>query len=317
MSEEQKPVETRAAYTPPSQLSPAELMKAFQEEGIVGTPEVAKPAEPAPEPVKAAEPEPVKPPEPVAAKEELPALLRIAKERDAFRREMEQAKPHLEALKVFSPQELSRLAQARASNNPREALRAMGFSHEAYNNSVISDDKPEAEKTEEKVQSGNPDVDSLRQEIQALRQERDAEKMQATRTQVLGQMKSILADSPKFSTINALGDFEGVEKVLIDYHRIHGSLPGATLEESVQLAAEQYESQLKKEAEKWRQVLTPPASSVPVAVGAPAKPPAGTASPRTLTNANTTAPAAPRSVAKSKEEVLAAIIEGRDQDLPT
>lgn len=317
MSEEQKPVEPRAAYTPPSQLSPAELMKAFQEEGIVGTPEVAKPAEPAPEPIKATEPEPVKPPEPVAAKEELPALMRIARERDAFRKEMEQAKPHLEALKAIPAHTVSAIAKAIASGDPVSLLAAAGMTHAQYNARVLGAPEPEAEKTEEKVQSGNPDVDSLRQEIQALRQERDAEKMQATRTQVLGQMKSILADSPKFSTINALGDFEGVEKVLIDYHRVHGSLPGATLEESVQLAAEQYESQLKKEAEKWRQVLTPPASSVPVASGAPAKPPAGTASPRTLTNANTTAPAAPRSVAKSKEEVLAAIIEGRDQDLPT
>lgn len=313
MSEEQKPVEPRAAYTPPSQLSPAELMKAFQEEGIVGTPEVAKPAEAAPEQVKAAEPEPVKPPEP--PKEEVTRLVQIAREKAAKRQEMEQAKPQLEALKVFTPQELMRLAQARASNNPKEALRAMGFSHEAYNNSVIAEDKAEA--PAEKAPTGNPDVDSLRQEIQALKQERENEKMQTTRSQVLGQMKNILADSPKFSTINALGDFEGVEKVLIDFHAMHGSLPGDTLEESVQIAAEQYEAQLKKEAEKWRKVLTPPASSVPVVSGAPAKPPAGTASPRTLTNANTTAPAAPRSVAKSREEVIAAITEGRDQDLPT
>jgi hypothetical protein len=34
-----------------------------------------------------------------------------------------------------------------------------------------------------------------------------------------------------------------------------------------------------------------------------------------LTNANTTAPAAVRTVPKTREEIIAAIIEGRDEDL--
>lgn len=314
MSEEKKEM---TPFVPPSQVSPAELMKAFQEEGVIEAP----PAE-APKPVEA---KPEKAPEPEkkpAPKEELPAILRIAKERDALRKEEERLKPHVEALKVFSPQELARLAQARASGNPKEALRALGFSHEEYNASVLADGAPE--KKEEKAAAPNADIETLKQELAALKQEREMEKTRSARSQALDEMQKALADDKWAGEIDSLDDLEGVEAILVDFHQRTGSLPGDTFKESVELAAEEYVRQRKlakerRETTKWRkQALTAAATSVPVPEKAPdSRPSPGTASPRTLTNANTTAPAAPRATPKTRQEILEALIEGRLEDLPT
>lgn len=299
-------------FTPPSQINPADLAKAFEDEGIIpksepgktATPEVANPAaNPAKEPAKA------------AASEE-PLLLRIARERDAFRKESEPLKPYLEALKVLSPTEAQRLAKARAEGNPVAAMAALGFTHAQYNQALAGvKDEPNADQ-KINARGEESDLTTLREELAALRAERENEKVQSSRAQMLGQMKTLLKDNPKFDLINKTGDIEGVERVLIQYHSAHGSLPGSTLEESVTLAAEMFESELKKEADRWSKVLTGFQSSAPVtSTKVTESPSTGTAQTRTLTNANTSAPAAARTVPKTREELLAAIIEGRDEEL--
>jgi hypothetical protein len=296
-------------YTPPSQINPADLAKAFEDEGIIPKSE----APPAPAaPGKTATPEVAKP----AATEE-PLLLRIARERDAFRKESEPLRPYLDALKVLSPTEAQRLAKARSEGNPVAAMAALGFTHAQYNLALAGlKDEPTSEKPVSE-KSGDPELMTLKQELAALKAERDNERVQSSRTQMLGQMKDLLKDNPKFDLINKTGDIEGVERVLIQYHSAHGGLPGSTLEESVTLAAEMYESSLKKEAERWSKVLTGFQGSAPVSgTKVSESPSTGTVQQtRTLTNANTTAPAAVRTVPKTREEVLAAIIEGRDADL--
>ena len=293
-------------FTPPSQINPADLAKAFEDEGIIPKSEAPAPAPAAANPAK----EPAK----VAASEE-PLLLRIARERDAFRKESEPLKPYLEALKVLSPTEAQRLAKARAEGNPVAAMAALGFTHAQYNQALAGvKDEPSEKPVSEK--SGDPEIVTLKQELAAMRAERENEKVQSSRTQMLGQMKNLLKDNPKFDLINKTGDIEGVERVLIQYHSAHGSLPGSTLEESVTLAAEMFESELKKEADRWSKVLTGFQSSAPVpSTKVTESPSTGTAQTRTLTNANTSAPAAVRTVPKTREEILAAIIEGRDEDL--
>lgn len=296
---------TPEPYRSPSQIAPDELMKAFQEEGIV---------EPPPEPAKAAPPPAAKPETPAPA--EPPALLKIAQQQAELRKLQEQVQPYAEVAKGLTPQQLMQLSRAVTSGDPVSALSALGFSHAQYTQKLVG---AEPVTKEEPQKPSDPVVETLKQEVERLKAERDAEKFQSTRQQSLQQMQSTLKDDPKFKYINGLGDYEGVERVLINYHQQTGSLPGATFEESVKLAAEMYEADLQKQAERWNKVnqgLTPSASSAPVPPQrAPESPSAGTVSPRTLTNSNTTAPAAVRTVPKSREELLAAIIEGRDEDL--
>ena len=306
MSDTEKPAAPAAptAFVPPSRIDPAELAKAFQDEGIV-----EKPASPPPVEAKPAVTETTKPP----PTETEPTLLRIARERDAFRKESEPLRPYLDALKVLSPTEAQRLAQARASGNPVAALAALGFTHEQYTQTLLGEKVSPA--ASEKPSEAS-EFATLKQELAALKAERENERVQSSRTQMLGQMKDILKDSPKFDLINKTGDIEGVERVLIQYHAAHGSLPGSTLAESVTLAAEMYETQLKKEADRWSRVLTGFKEGAPVEpTRAPESPSTGTAQTRTLTNSNTSAPAAVTAVPKTRKEIEAAIIEGRDDFL--
>lgn len=298
-------------YLRPSEVDPAELAKAFIEDGIVEapvepviTPVITTPAETA----KVVEGAP-------KAKEEVPALLRIAKERDAFRKEQESAKPYMEALKAFPPERLSAIVKAAMSGDMVGLVTAAGGTHAQYNNQILgAPEKPGKEESESKP-SNNSDLDAIRQELAEMKRERDMEKMTSTRSQVLGQIKTTLKDNPKFSTINGLGDLESVERELIAHYNAHGAMPSDSFDESVVLAAEVVEARLKKEAEKWRAVLTPGTTNAVVPSKAPESPSTGTVTTRTLTNANTSAPAAVRPVPKTRQEILDAITSGRFEDL--
>lgn len=294
-------------YVPLSRIDPAELAKAFEEDGIKMEEKSAPPVAETPK----TEP---------AKEDGLPTLLRLAKERDTQRKLMEQkeidaAKPYVEALKAIPPHTAQAIAKAIAAGDPVSLLAAAGMTHSQYNARLLGNIDRE-EKAPAKEEAPN-DVAALKAEVEALRRDREAERIASSRNQMLGQMKSILKDDPKFKTINGLGDYEGVEGVLIRYHSQHGQLPGNTLEESVQLAAELYEYELRQHAEKFRPFLTAEQQSAVVTEKrAPeSQPAAGTVTNRTLTNANTTAPAAPRTVPKTRQEILQALIEGREDSL--
>jgi len=291
-------------YVPPSQLSVEDLSKALAEDGVIEAP---------PEPAKPAPPVAEKPAEPAKPSDDLPALVKIAKEREAFRKEVDAAKPYLDTLKNFTPQEAQRLAQARAAGNPVAALAALGFTHAQYTNALLGEKETPSEAPAEKPSS---DIDTLRQEIAALKAERENERIAAGRKEGLAKMREILKGS-KFEMVNKLEAVESVEGVIMDYIRQYGKPPGDTFEESVMLAAEVADQRLRQEAEKWSKVLTPAANPAPTA---PAKAPesqpsSGTVVTRTLTNSNTSAPAAVKSVPKTREEVIQALIEGREAEL--
>lgn len=298
-------------YVPPSRVSPEELAKALMEDGVI---ESSPAAEAKPELTKEAPAAESKPAEKAPeTKQELPALLRLAKERDAFRKEMEQAKPHLEALRAIPTHSLSAIVKAISAGDPVGLITAAGMTHSQYNARMLGTKDPEKPVDSEKPKS---EYDSLRQEVEALRKERENERLGVARTQVMGQMREILKDNSQFSTINGLGDYDGVERVLIQYYQQHGALPGETLEESVKMAAEVHEAELKKQADRWRPILTGTKEPASVSPKAPeSKPSTGTAQTRTLTNANTTAPAAPRAVPKTRTEIIEAIVNDRDIDL--
>lgn len=306
MAETEQKTEQRSEYVPPGRRTEDALAEAFRAEGLVP----AEPKESEQESGKAAvaaAPE-VKPPAPA---DDEPRLLKIAREKAAKRQQEQAAKPQQDLLSAFTPQEVERLAQARRSGDPVAALHALGFDHIQYTNKLLGKQAEAQPKEEPQV---NPDVASLKAEVERLKAEREAERVAQSRQQVLGQMKSLLSANPKFDHINKLEDYEGVEKELINYYSTYGELPGATLEESVSLAAELYESKLKKEAARWSKVLTGFKEGAPMpATKAPESPPStGTEAPRTLTNSNTTAPAAVASISKSRAERLQAMLEGRE-----
>lgn len=312
MADTEQKTET-TPYRPPSQMDANALAAEFDKQD---TPQAAPPAE-APK----AEAKPAVASEKAVSetKDEAPQLLKIAQERAAFRKEVEAVKPYMEAFKVFSPQEAQRLAQARSQNNPVAALTALGFTHSQYTQALLgqtpekSEEAPKAEAKED-----TSDIAQLRAELQALKAERENEKTMSARQQALGQMKSLLSSDAKFKHVNGLENYEAVERVLIDYHSQHGTLPGATFEESIKLAAEVVEAQLAKEAEKWSKVLTVSQTSAPLSgQKAPeSKPSTGTVAPRTLTNAAVSAPSEVKSVPKSRQEFIQAFIE-RGEDALT
>lgn len=302
-----------ATFVPPSQVDPAELSKLFQEEGIIE--KAVEPEEGALEqtkeaPVKAEAPKEVQKEEP--KKEEPPALLKIAREREAFRKEVEQIKPFMDAFRGMSLDTVSALVKAANSRDPVAVLSALNISHSEYNKKLLADTESEPEK-----KSGNSELDAMRQEIQALRQERENERTQQARTQVMGKMREVVKED-KYPFIAARQAYDNIENLLIDFHKKNGVLPGESFEESVQLAAEEVERHLRKEAESYEAVLTKVKGVSLSTPRAPeTQPVAGTVQSRTLTNSNTTAPAAARTPPKTRQEVLDAILSDRFEDLET
>jgi len=293
--------QTPKPYVPPS-MRVSELAEAFAAEGLV-TPEAAqkvaeqeKQADAPPAPV-----EPPKAPEPVKAEpEELPAIAKIAKKQAEFRKEVEQNKPLLDILSRARNKQIS----------PADALAALGFTHSEYVDSVLA--KGNSAPAEESKVEPMPEVKQLKSEIEKLRAERDAEKATAARAQALDGIKGKLGKDDKFKHINALGEYERVEAVIIQHYNQYGELPGETFEESVSLAAEVVEKQLKAEASRWSKVLT--TTETPATVQS--KPPEPSASaghvttPRVLNNSNTTAPSAPVKRLLTKQERIQALAEG-------
>jgi hypothetical protein len=302
---EKKPNEP-VAYVPPSQQSVEEIQKLFVDEPAGEQ----KSETPAATPAPTTSAEPPKPPEP--AKDDLPALLKIAKEKDAVRKAKEEIAPHASMLKRFTPQQLQRLADAAASENPVAALAAMGFTHAQYN-AAVAGLKKEQPAPESAPGAPPPEVLTLKQELEAIKAERENEKLQASRQQFLSHTEKLLKDDSKFSHLSALGEWQSVERVILQHIEETGSPPGETLDETIRLAAEVVEHRLKKEAERWQKVLTgfqKPASTPPSK--APESPQTGSETPRTLTNANTSAPAAVRAAPKTRAEILDMIARGED-----
>lgn len=309
MSDTETKSETLVEYTPPSQMDPAELTKLFVEDGVI-TPERAAEVTGKSATPPAAEPAPATP---APKDDEVPALVRIAREKDALRKEKESVSPHLQMLKRFTPQQLQRLAAAAEAEDPVAAMAALNFTHSQYTNKLLGS-KQVAPETPVSETSDDPKYTSLQQEVAALRAERENERIQTSRSQFFSKTEALLKDDPKFKHLVGLGEWESVERVVLEHIQETGQPPGETLEETIRLAAEVVEHRLKKQAEKWSKVLTPGSAPAPVPSKAPESPRPAPESPRTLTNANTTAPAAARTVPKTEAEILQAIADGVDLD---
>lgn len=312
MSETAKPAEP-THYVPKSQVDPEVLMKAFQEEGIV---------EPAPAPAAQAATPAVKeePKAPAAEPPSEPTLVRLAREKAEARRAEQEKRPSADLNEVFTPQEVARLIQAKKSGDPVAWRQAGGFDHVQYNKAVLGMKDEEKPKEEPKV---NSEIETYKARLERLEAEREAERLQAGMGQFKSQAERVVKDDPKFVYVNAVGNMDGIVNIINDFYHKFGELPGKTPEENIKIAAEAYESFLRSgdaafTKKQWERInsLTAAAGSVPVQSKAPAQPPsAGTDSTRTLTNSNTSAPAAVKTVPKTRAERLQALMEGREAEL--
>ncbi len=310
MAETEKVVEKPVAYTPPSRQDIEALSQALAEDGVIekpveAQPTEAKPAETKPAETKQAETKPAE-----VEKDEIPAITKIAKKQMEFRKEVEEYKPFLDALK-----------RARAENDPVAALTALGFTHAQYANKMLgTPPKEEGEKPApaSERRSLDPEIEELRR----FKAQYEAERVQQARAQALQGIESTVKKAgDKFKHLAALEKWDAVEQVIINYHASNNALPGDTFEESVMLAAEVVEGALKQEAQKWQKLYgqpltsTQPPANVQTQKAPESQPSTGSETARTLTNSNTSAPAAVRPVPKTRQEIIAALIEGREDEM--
>ena len=223
-----------------------------------------------------------------------------------------------EALKA-SPQlaipNAQALAKAVQSGDALGAISALGFTYADVTKQLLATpEAPPAAVTP--AAEATPAALNLPPELQQRLQRLDqleAWAMQQQRQSILNNVKEVLP-ADKFKLITGRGEYETVLGYLERFHAETGTLPGATFNESVQIAAEALEARLAQEAEKWKKVLTPAQPPANVQGEAQRSPPQSgqVTSPvnttKTLTN-TTTAPAAVKPELTTRAEIFADLLK--------
>lgn len=212
-----------------------------------GALEAAEPAEAAESEPEEGEAEPEKPaaapPKPDKITKSLAdvaaAKAELRRERAALDAEAGPVKAVLQALKTRDAMALLAAANIPWSEAARQVLEGTGT------------------KPPKKQAAESEDEDPRDARIAALEQENAANKANATKAKVLGAVSALVKDNEKFNHIAKLGEESRVLEYIERYHAQTGELPGETLEESLTIAAEAVEVQLKKEAARWQKVLQP------------------------------------------------------------
>lgn len=311
-------------FRPPSQVDPLELAKALVEDGVTEkVPESLseKPAAAKPADAAAVKTDAASPPK---------TLLDLARDRDARRkaeesRGFEAARPALEALKDVDPNRLAAVVRALKSGDAVGLVAAAGMTHSQYTSQLLGAKDPAAKPVEQPKEPS--ETETLKERIARLEAERTETLVANGRREYINFIDAQIKDKPEFKALNATeGAAELIERTLISFWEENGRAwpEGVSKEDLVTLAARDVEKQVaddiaaqEKRVAKYRGLTTPPTSgAVPPQKKAPAESPSpGNDSPRTLTNDNTTAPAAVRPAPKSREAVLEAIISGDDAAL--
>lgn len=316
-----------APFRSPSQIDPAELAKAFAEDGVI-TPEKAAEVAQTQSPAKTEE----KPASAAAVKtEEKPkTLLDLARDRDAKRKaeeskNLDAARPVLELAKDFDPNRLASMVRAAKQGDMVGLLAAAGGTHSQYTSQLLGAKDPAAKPAEQAKEPS--ETETLKERIARLEAERTETQIAQGRREYLGLIDSQIKDKPEFKALNATeGASEMIERHLISFWKENGEKwpEGVSGDDLIVLAARDVEKQVaddlaaqEKRIAKYKGLTGAPASgAVAPQKKAPAESPSpGNDSPRTLTNDNTTAPAAVRPAPKSREAVLEAIIKGDDAAL--
>lgn len=286
----------------------AAFAEALKAEGLVKGPEETPP--PAAEPAKL--------PETAKVEGNPPAEVPVAPEKswEKLMQEKAELRRQQEALKA-NPQlaipNAQAIAKAVQSGDALGAIAALGFTYADVTKQLLS--TPEAPATRPSAEPQAPTAavpPELQQRLQRLDQ-LEAWAMQQQRQSILNNVKEVLP-ADKFKLITGRGEYETVLGYLERFHAETGTLPGATFNESVQIAAEALEARLAQEAEKWKKVLTPAQPPANVQGEAQRAPPQSgpVTSPvhttKTLTN-TTTAPAAVKPELTTRDEILSDLLK--------
>ena len=188
---------------------------------------------------------PPKPPDaPVKAEDK--SFEKLLREKAALR-------PYLEAAKVMPMETLQALAKAQSAKDPIAVLKALGYSYDDVAAKVA--EVPAPKKAPNADVEESPTVLSLKQEVEALRRERQAEQGVKLRSEALAKTREFVKG--KFSHIEGLEAEDQVLNYIENYFRQTGEMPGTNFEETVELASAAVEKDLQKQAERWKKVLTP------------------------------------------------------------
>jgi hypothetical protein len=275
------------------------LSEELTKEGLAAAPPPGSDTKPAPIEAK---PEPVAPPEP-------PALAKLARQAAEFRKEKEAVAPYMEALKVLPTEKIMGLTQALKARDPVAILATLGFTAGDVKEHVLRM-PPEAAKAPS-VPSEKEVPSEIMQRLEKAESmlQRVAEREEKERNeQLVSGVGKIIKGNDKFQYLGAMESYSEVIGIIGQFHKEHGRLPADSFEESVTMAAEIVEGNLKAQAEKWRKVLTPAQAAAIVKQVEPTERAATGTEHRTLTNTNTTAPAAVRPTPKTREERIAALL---------
>lgn len=308
MADQQTPPAAPAAQPTRAESLEIAFAEALKQEGLVK--EEPKPAEP---PKDMAPPEAPKAPEP-PKEEDAPSdplkrsFEKLAKRSEEVRQKEERLKVYEMLEKAVPPHQIQALARALASGDPMSLVTAAGFTYADVAKRVTSDElpaKPAAPEPEKPQGALPPEVQSELAQMRAY----IAQKQQEELNQKIVQ--TIPADKTKFLAARPAAERAAmINQYVNQFRQATGGFPGDTFEESVAIAAEAVEAHLAKEAEFYRQVLTPGQSSAPVAPAAhgetPKTGPESVPVPKTLTN--TSAPAGVKPEPTTREERLNALL---------
>jgi hypothetical protein len=315
VADQQTPAPAAPSTPPPSreEAFSAAFAEALKEEGLANgsgkpaTEAVAEPPKVASEKAGEVPEAPANPP-----KEEEPpsdplkrSFEKLAKEKEALRKEADTIKPYMEMLKAIPPHSLQALARAAQSGDPMALLAAAGYSYADVAKRVVTGEStpPAPQKTEERPAGALPpevqgEIAELRAYVQRQQQQELMQRVKA-------------AVPPSLKHINGLEAHDLIVRYVNDFAARTGSPPGETFEESVAIAAEAVEAHLAREAQRWAKVLTPGQSPGTVPSEAlrtpPQQPGQSVPVPKTPTNA-AAAPASAKPEPTTRDERLKALL---------
>ena len=217
-------------------------------------PEATSAAEPAIEPVKAGE---------VPAKEEEKAETKPAETEkkddepkgfDVLVREKAALRKREQQLHE-KEQSFAKFEAAKTGKDPLALLAAAGFSYRDLVQQVIDgkiSDKPADGKTD------TPEVAALRAQVAEMQKMFTQSRVEAQQAQVQGRAAELaLEGGDKFKVTTAKKMTNRAIRYLEEYYQQVGEWPAATLDDSLVMALEAVEADLRREADSWRPFLTP------------------------------------------------------------
>lgn len=247
-----------------------------------------------------------KPPSETIAK----SFERMAKERAANRQEAERLKSLQGLEQRLGPQGVHALLQAQQKGDIKGILSALGVKPGDVQFEAAKDEVEEI-KSEG---SNDPRYDELKREFEALKQERQQERLKNGRARTLETVKE-LAKDPKYQYVN---EFEGHAEALQlveEYIRAHNEMPAETREESLRLGLDLVEEKYKAQAEKWSKVLTKskPGETIPTIEASAQSPQVASEETRSLANTSSPAPVRSAPEPKSQDDYIAATLKAIKQ----